>query len=86
MRVKGNQRNHNLSRIPGCKITCGCATKMRQCSELFVGNLTKPKSFASEEGCSNFRTSTLQRHRDCKEHKDAVHIEVMRDTCAFTKN
>ena len=41
-------------------------------------NETNP--FASAEGCTNFRTSTLQRHEDCKEQEDAVNEEAMRDT------
>ena len=31
-------------------------------------------------GCTNFRTSTLQRHKDCKDFEDALHEEVMQDT------
>ena len=30
---------------------------------------------ASADGCTNFGTSTLQRHKDCKEHEDAVNEE-----------
>ena len=40
----------------------------------------KTNPFASAEGCTNFRTPTLQRHIDCKEHKDAINEEAMRDT------
>ena len=48
----------------------------------------KPKKtnpFASVEGCTNFRTSTLHRHKDCKEHEDAVNGEAMRDTFSNTQ-
>ena len=41
--------------------------------------------FASAEGCTNFRTSTLQRHKNCKEHEDAVNEEAMRDTFSNTQ-
>ena len=40
---------------------------------------SKTNPFGSA-GCTNFRTSTLQRHKDCKDHEDALHEEVMRDT------
>ena len=30
---------------------------------------------ASADGCTNFGTSTLQRHKGCKEHEDAVNEE-----------
>lgn len=30
--------------------------------------------------CIDRRASTLQRHKDCKEHKDAVNEKAMRDT------
>ena len=39
MRIKGNQKNHELSRKLGCEITDGCAMKRRRCSANFVGNL-----------------------------------------------
>ena len=41
MRIKGNQKNHELSRKLGCEITHGCAMKRRQCSAIFVGNLRR---------------------------------------------
>ena len=37
MRIKRNQKNHGKL---GCEITHGCAMKRRQCSAIFVGNLT----------------------------------------------
>ena len=39
MMIKGNRKNHELSRKLGCKITHGCAMKRRQCSAIFIGNL-----------------------------------------------
>ena len=45
----------------------------------------KTNPFASAEGCINFRTSTLQRHKDCKEHEDAVNEEAMRDMFSNTQ-
>ena len=85
MRIEGNQKNHEISRKLGCEVTHGCAMKRRQCSAIFVGNLRKQTPFASAEGCTNFRTSTLQRHKDCKEHEDAVDEEAMRDTFSNTQ-
>ena len=41
MRIKGNQKNHKLSRKLGCRITHGCAMKRRRCSAIFVGNLRR---------------------------------------------
>ena len=38
----------------------------------FCQKFKKTNPFASAEGCTNFRTSTLQRHKDCKEHEDGV--------------
>ena len=81
MRIEGNRKNHKLSRKLGCEITHGCAMKKRRCSAIFVGN-----PFALTEGCTNFRTSTLQRHKHCKEHEDVVNEEAMRDLFSDTKN
>ena len=81
MRIEGNRKNHTLSRKLGCEITHGCAMKKRRCSAIFVGN-----PFALTEGCTNFRTSTLQRHKHCKEHEDVVNEEAMRDLFSNTKN
>ena len=47
---------------------------------------SKTNSFASAKGCTNFRTSTLHRHKDCKEHEDAVNEEAMRDTFNNTQH
>jgi len=44
----------------------------------FFQKYKKANPFASAEGCTDFRTSTLQRHRDCKECQDAVNEEAMR--------
>ena len=41
MRIKGNQKNHKLSRKLGCRITHGCTMKRRRCSAIFVGNLRR---------------------------------------------
>ena len=46
---------------------------------------SKTNPFASAEGCTNFRTSTLQRHKDCKEHEDAVNEEATRDMFSNTQ-
>ena len=51
----------------------------------FCRKSKKTNPFASAEGCTNFRTSTLQRHKDCKEHEDAVNEEAMRDTFSNTQ-
>ena len=51
----------------------------------FCRQSKKTNPFASAEGCTNFRTSTLQRHKDCKEHEDAVSEEAMRDTFSNTQ-
>ena len=45
----------------------------------------KTNPFASAEGRTNFRTSTLQRHKDGREHEDAVNEEPMRDTFSNTQ-
>ena len=73
MRVKGNQQNHDLSRKLGCEITRGCAVFCYFCQK----SKKKPNPFALEEGCTSFRTSTLQRQKD---------EEPLRDTCASTNN
>ena len=44
----------------------------------FCRKSKKANPFGSA-GCTNFRTSTLQRHKDCKDYQDALHEEVMRD-------
>lgn len=51
----------------------------------FCRKSKKTNPFASAEGCTNFRTSTLQRHKDCKEHEDAVSEEAMGDTFSNTQ-
>ena len=51
----------------------------------FCRKSKKTNPFASAEGCTNFRTSTLHRHKDCKEHEDAVREEAMRDTFSKTQ-
>ena len=45
----------------------------------FCQKSKKANPFALAERCTNFGASTLQRHRDCKEHEDAVNEEAMRD-------
>ena len=77
MKVKRNLLNHNLLKKLGSEISCGCALKRRCRSATFVINPRKP--IALTAGCSNFRTSTLQRHKDCKQHEDAINEEAMRD-------
>ena len=51
----------------------------------FCRKSKKTNPLALVEGCTNFRTSTLQRHKDCKEHEDAVNEEAMRDTFSNTQ-
>ena len=51
----------------------------------FCQKSKKTNPFASAEGCTNFRTSTLQRHKECKEQEDAVNEEAMRDTFSNTQ-
>ena len=46
----------------------------------------KTNPFASAEACTNFRTSTMHRQKDCKEHEDAVNEEAMRDTFSNTQH
>ena len=41
MRIKGNRKNHEVSRKLGCEITHGCTMRKRQCSAIFVGNLRR---------------------------------------------
>ena len=65
----------------GCKITHGCAMKRRQCSAIFVRNLRRQTPLHRQ----NLRTSTLQRHKDCKEHEDAVNEEAISDTFSNTQ-
>ena len=50
----------------------------------FCRKSRKTNPFASAERCTNFRTTTLHRHKDCKEHEDAVNEEAMRDTFSNT--
>ena len=61
MRIKGNQRNHELSRKLCCEITHGCTMKAMFC--YFHRKSKKTNPFTSAEGCINFRTSTLQRRK-----------------------
>ena len=51
----------------------------------FCQKSKKTNPFASAEGCTNLRTSTLQRHKDCKEHEDAVNEEAISDTFSNTQ-
>ena len=51
----------------------------------FCRKSKKANPFASADKCTNFGTSTLQRHKDCKEHEDAVSKETMRDTFSNTE-
>ena len=48
----------------------------------FCRKSKKTNPFASAERCTNFGTSTLQRHKDCKEHEDTVNKKAMRDIYA----
>ena len=59
MGIKGNQRNHELSRKLCCEITLDCTMKAMFC--YFHQKSKKTNPFASAEGCINFRTSALQR-------------------------
>ena len=58
MMIKRNRKNHELYIKLGSEITHGSAMKRRQCSAIFVGNLTKANPFASAEGCKHFRTAS----------------------------
>ena len=42
MRIKGNQKNHEMTR--------GCATKRRRCSAIFVGNLRRQTPLHQQKG------------------------------------
>ena len=42
MRIKGNQKNHEMTR--------GCATKRRRCSAIFVGNLRRQTPLQRQKG------------------------------------
>ena len=52
----------------------------------FCQKSKKTNPVALAERCTNFRTSTLQWHKDCKEHEDAVNEEAMRDTFSNTQH
>jgi len=54
----------------------------------FCQKSKKTNPFALAEGFTNFRTSTLHRHKDCKEHEDAVNEEAtcMRDMFSNTQH
>ena len=45
----------------------------------FCRKSNETNRFASAEGCTHFRASTLQRHKDCKEDEDAVNEQAMRE-------
>ena len=48
----------------------------------FCRKSKKANPFASAEGCTDFETSTLQRHKGCKEYEDTVNEE---DTFSSTQ-
>ena len=50
MRIKGNRKNHEHSRKPGCEITHCCAMKRRHCSASFVGNLRRQTPLHRQKG------------------------------------
>jgi len=64
MRIKGNPKNHELPRKFGCEITCGCATKRRRCSNIFIENLRRQTPLHPQKGvqilepqlCKNVKT------------------------------
>ena len=47
---------------------------------------SKTNPFALAEGCTDFRPSTFQRQKDCKEHEDAINEEAMKDTFRSTQH
>ena len=64
MRIKGNRKNHELPRKLGCEVTCGCATKRRRCSNIFIENLRRQTPLHQQKGvqilepqlCKNVKT------------------------------
>ena len=82
MRIEGNRKNHKKKTFQ--KTWLRDHTWLRYEKEAmfchFCRKSNKKNPFASAEGCTNFRTSTLHRHKDCKGHEDAVNEEAMRDT------
>ena len=52
MMIKGNLKNHKLSRKLGCMITHGCTMKMKQCSItcIFAGNLKRQTPLHQQTG------------------------------------
>ena len=50
MRIKGNQKNHELSNKLGCEITLGYGMKRRRCSAFFVGNLRRQTLLHRQNG------------------------------------
>ena len=57
----------------------------QQCSAIFGRKSNETNRFAPAEGCTHFRASTLQRHKDCKEDEDAVNEQAMRETFSNTQ-
>ena len=87
MRIKGNRKNHELSRKLGCKITRGCATKRRRCSAIFVRNLRRQTPLHRQKGVRILEPQLcIDIHVDCKEHEDAVNEDAMMDTLSNTQH
>ena len=70
-KLKGNRRNHDLSKKLGCEITGGCTTKRRWCSAIFVVNLRKQIPLHQHENVTVLE-SQFSKDKDCKEHEDAA--------------
>ena len=59
--------------------------KRRWCSAIFVRNL-RQTPLHQQKDVQILEPSTLHRHKDCKEHEDAVNEEAMRDTFNNTQH
>ena len=83
--IKGNRKNHKLSRKLGCEITSGCAMKRRQCFAIFVRNLRRQSPLHRQKDVKSLEPQ-LCIGIDCKEHEDAINEEAMRDTFRNTQH
>ena len=84
MRIKGNQKKTNFpENMVARSHVVALQKEVMFC--YFCQRSKKANPFALAEGCTNFRTSTLKRLKDCKEHDDAVNEEAMRDTFSNTQ-
>ena len=48
------------------------ALKVERCFAIFVANRRRQNNPFGSAVCTNFQTSTLQRHKDCKDHEEAL--------------